>query len=467
AEDEIDLADLAAVLYRNRYLIIAGTLLVALAAAGYSWLQPKKFQTTTFIEIGQNLVDGTYQNVESPAAIKNRYEAAASSLTRTFEGNGPEGDLLFSPKEDLTVETPEEGNLLQAEITAPKSAASVRFMEALNRDLVQAHDRIFSQEKANLKNQIERQKLAIQKVDNQISEKKRNFKVKKLNIGNKISRIKEEINKTLNNKVAETQRKYEIKRIQRQNKISSIEGRITDLKNNRSNLKETIALLSEEQKDLEKRIQDAEELHQDLIKSKSEANQLANQDSAIGLMLFNSELMQIRRHLNTLRERALFEIPQRIADLRNQVKEVGTKIQNQKAELQKARTQLSQLEEQEKDELEAIQTQIRDKKAQLDKAKTKRKQLDADLKSAIEGLKAQKTEKRLQIQALNNQLDNRIVTHVTGEAQLSQEPVSNKFKLHIALGLVLGGFLSVFLAFIREFWRNNRKRIVREAEEGG
>lgn len=460
-EDEIDLADLAAVLYRNRFLIVAGALLVALAAAGYSWLQPKQYKATTFVEIGQNLVDGTYQNIETSAAIRNRYEAAASSLTRNFKGNGPEGDLLFSPNDGLTLETPEEGNILQAKLTAPKDAASVRFLEALNQDLIQAHDRIFSQEKAELESQIERTKLAIEKINNQIAEKKRNFQIKSINIDNKIGRIQDKIDKSLNNKIAQTKREFEVKRLQRRNKISSIEGQIQDLKNNRSNLKETISLLSEERNDLEKRIQEAEELQQDLIKSKSSANQLASPDSAIGLMLFNSELMQIRQHLNSLRERDLFKIPQRIADLRNQVKEVGTKIQNQKAELQKSRTQYNQLEDQKKDQLEAIQSQIRDKKADLEEARTKGKQLDADLKSAVDDLKAKKTEERLQIQALNNQLDNRIITQVTAEPEFSQDPVSNKLKLYTALGLVLGAFLSVFLAFLREFWTNNRDRIRR------
>lgn len=395
-EDEIDLADLAAVLYRNRYLIVVGTFLVALAAAGYSWLQPKEYQASTSLEIGQKLVDGTYQNVESPGAIRNRYEHAASSLTRTFEGKGPEGGLLFSPSKDLAIETPEEGNILGIELTAPQNSAAVGFLDALNQEVIKAHERIFSQEKADLRNQIRRLELDIKRTDNQVAEKERLFRIKK---------------------------------IEQKNKISRIQGEISNLETRQGTLREQLELLEEEKANLDQRIEGTQARYQQLSDSKRAADQSASAQEAIGLMLFSNEILRVQRYLEDLRNRSLFEIPNQKAKYQADLKEIGTKVQNKKANLDQARTELEQL--------------------------------DAELQSEIENLEAEKDEKLLQIEALNSQLSNMIVTQVTADPQLSDQPVNNQLKLYTALGLVLGAFLSVFLAFLREFWTNNRDRIRR------
>jgi hypothetical protein len=42
----------------------------------------------------------------------------------------------------------------------------------------------------------------------------------------------------------------------------------------------------------------------------------------------------------------------------------------------------------------------------------------------------------------------------------SDHPVEPNIKLIVALGLVTGVFLGIFMAFIREFWANNRDRIL-------
>ncbi|MFA9462544.1 Wzz/FepE/Etk N-terminal domain-containing protein [Thiohalorhabdus sp. Cl-TMA] len=50
-------------------------------------------------------------------------------------------------------------------------------------------------------------------------------------------------------------------------------------------------------------------------------------------------------------------------------------------------------------------------------------------------------------------------TEVVMEPTYSENPVAPSTRMIAALGLVLGGFMAVFLAFLVEFWVNNRDRI--------
>jgi len=401
-EDEIDLADLVAVLFRHRYLIVVITLLAILAATAYTWLQPKQYKVTTFVEIGQTLVDGAYKNIEPPQAIKNRYQASALSLARNFPGEGKDGGLRFSPKNDLTVNAPDSGNILQVELKTPRPSSAEQYLDRLNKKLIQAHSRIFSQEKEKIKNQISRLNLQIEQIDNQIAAKKRKFNIKK---------------------------------IAKKNQTTQIKGKIQNLRDQRDTLGEQLSLLKQEQKDLQDRIKKTQNRYRQLTDSKKAANHQASSQNAIGLMLFSNEIFQVQKYLEDIRNRLLFKIPKQRANFQEKLKALGTRIQNQKAD--------------------------------LDQAKTELKQLDAELKSSIDDLEAKKKEKRLQIQTFNKQLDNMIVTRVTAKPAFSSNAIAPNLKLNLALGLVLGAFFSIFLAFLREFWVANRGRITRKSEEGG
>jgi len=398
-EDEIDLADLVAVLFRNRYLIILLTLLTGLAGLGYSFLQTEKYEVSTFLEIGQSPNNGGYQNIQSPEAVKNRLQSVAQSLARDFSGNGPDGQLQFSPENSLQIEAPENGNILRLRLEAPKGSAALPFLEELNRSLIQSHNRIFMRKTDRIENQVEQKRLSLERIDS---------------------------------KIGDTKRRFEVKKIQQRNKITRIQGQIDNLQTRKATLSEQLSLLEEERSDLEKRVSETQARYEKLSQSKSAADATASNDSAISLMLFSNEILRIQRHLEDLRNRYLFKIPEQRAQLQANLKELGTKIENQKANLREAKTQLNQL--------------------------------DAERETAIANLRSDKEAKRLQIDALNNQRENMIVTKVTGPPEFSEGKTAPNTKLNVALALVLGGFLSVFLAFLREFWRTNRKQIVQDTE---
>jgi|GEM_PF-3145508 len=465
-EDEIDLADLAAVLYRNRYLIFLGTLLVTLLAAGYTLLQSKLYEATTFLEIGRIQVDETAQNIEPPQAVKDRLRSSAFSIARSFTGEGPNQSLRFSLEGDLSVNTPEGGNIVRVALTAPKGSVALPFLTELNRSVIEAHNRILSQSAEKLRNEIKSHELAIERTKNQIGNKERQFEIEKVQTSNEIAQLKQKIDKELQHQLAETKRTFQIKEIQAQNQVSNIERGIQNLQDQKARLQKIIDLLAEARQDLEKRIQNVEELHGRLLESKISANGRATADSAISLMLFNNELMEVRRHLESLRDRAVFGIPNRKVELEGELQGLGTKIQTKKAELKEAQTRLKQVDAELQGELEAIRADIQARRAELKQKQTQLQELDIELKSIVDDLEADNEEHRLQIQALNSRLKNRIVTQVAAEPQYSASAVAPNLKLNVALGLVLGGFMSVFAAFLMEFWRHNRSRIVRQWEQG-
>jgi uncharacterized protein involved in exopolysaccharide biosynthesis len=82
-----------------------------------------------------------------------------------------------------------------------------------------------------------------------------------------------------------------------------------------------------------------------------------------------------------------------------------------------------------------------------------------DLNSAISEQQARLAELQARRDALQP-------TQLLLEPRFSEGPVAPNRRLHLALGLVLGLFLSVFAAFVVEFWANNRARILAEAGDG-
>lgn len=415
-EDEISLVDLIGVLFRRKWIIIAGTLLLAVLAGGYAFIQTPKYTASSMLEIGQlsNPDEGGYEKIETSEAIKNRLQSLGQTVGRQLQQEldteDSEEKLGFSIKNDFRIELPEQGNIVNLEIEAPQSSHALGFLENLGGKLIKQHNRIFTQEKTSIQNQIQRLNIQNQNIDTDI--------------------------KDLKNQIKEIKRNYESKTGQKQNTIARITNTIDDLEEQKNFLQERIGLLEEERKDLKERVDLAEKRYSDFLNHKMEANDRAGQSAAIGLMLFTSELQQMRRYRDQMRDRLLFNIPEQISKLNTDLKELNSNIHNRKEELELENKLLSQLEPEMEDRIAKVQGQIQAKKNKQE-------------------------ENRLNINGLEVKLDNMIATQVLLEPVYSEEPVSPNIKLNAALGIVLGFFLSVFGAFLVEFWENNKELIVR------
>ncbi|MEF8794370.1 MAG: Wzz/FepE/Etk N-terminal domain-containing protein [Thiohalorhabdus sp.] len=156
AEDEIDLADLVAVLHRRRWLIAAVTVAVLLLGATYTFTTAPKFEYRSLLEVGQyqKQEGGDYQYVEDPQSAANRLDALAQTVyQKQSDQVGPEG-LKFSLSE-FQVESADNGGVLEVRTEAVAEAEVEDFLTTITNRLIQDHDRIFDVQRQEIRQRIQ------------------------------------------------------------------------------------------------------------------------------------------------------------------------------------------------------------------------------------------------------------------------------------------------------------------------
>lgn len=411
-DDEISLVDLAGVLIRRKWLVIAGPILLGILAAGYALMQPVEHMASSMIEIGQLYNSGGegYRKIETSNAIKNRLNSLGQTVglqlqQKLDKQESSEEKLGFSVAQDFKINIPEQGTIVNLEVKAPKSSYALDFLKEVENVLIKQHNRIFDQKKNLAQNDIQRLKIKNQNIETGIKE--------------------------LKNQIAEIKRKYENKIGEKENTIARLTNTIENLKAEKDFLHGRIQLLEAEKKDLKERIDSVQKRYDQFLKSKVQADNEANNAAAIGLMLFNSELQQMREYRDQLRDRLMFQIPEQINQLRTDLKNLNTNISNHQEELKLEKKKLAQLKPEMKDRIFDVQGQIQEKKNQ-------------------------QKENDLEIDGMEMKLNNMISTRVLQEPIYSRKPVSPNVKMFMALGIVLGFFLSIFGAFLVEFWETNK-----------
>jgi len=407
-EDEIDLADLFGVLYRRRVMIALTTVLFVVLAFGASQILTEKYNFSAILEIGKIMRGDNFVTVESPTAVSNKLTAFAKAVEGQMSEETEE--LGFLVKNDLDVDAPEDGNVVTVDLTAPESARdnALEFLSRINGEIIRDHSRIFDQLERSIQSEISKEEIEIQKLETGI--------------------------KNVQNKISELKRQYEEQVKQRQNVIKSLENTIENTQNQKEFSLEKISLLQQEKEGLAERIQEIEARYSRLLDSKLAANEEAKGTDAVGLMLFNSEIMQTQNYLSKLRDRLLLEIPEDISQLEVDIKG----FDNTLAELHEQKTL-------EQKRLANLQPELNEKIEELE--------------GQINVLKANQRERELNIEDAENRLKNMIKTNVIVEPRMSDEPVAPNVNLIVALGFVGGAFLAVFLAFMLDFWSRNKQKI--------
>jgi capsular polysaccharide biosynthesis protein len=485
AEDEIELADLAAVLFRWKWLIVGLTVVFALLTFAVTSMMTEKYKAVTMLEIGLFSTEDGYETVEAPKAIKNRVGSLAKAIGRQMardlpvSGEGPAVKLGFSVNKDLKIEVPDEGRVVSLELTAPMESEALAFLSATGERLIGDHNRIFDQHENHLINKIQHNEVSLREIDiqvnkilNHIAELKRQYEKMISEKKNRIALLNHSIQnlesnkKVLKEKINIALLNHSIQNLESNKKIlkekiniALLNHSIQNLESNKKVLKEKIKLLGQEKQDLELRIKEAEVRYDSLIKSKLGAIEQAGSGEAVGLMLFSNEVQHIQSYLTQLRDRLLFKIPENIAELENQIEKIDreiVEIRDQTA------LEITGLENQ----IEKIDREIVEIRDQTALEITRLEQLDPELeqkieesKGQIQSLENQKEKIRLEVNELKNRLENMIRTKVIMAPVFSADPASPNLKLNLALGLTAGFFVSVLLAFMLEFWRRNKQKI--------
>ena len=146
-EDEIDLVDLVAVLFRRRYLILAGTLLITLAAAAFAWLQPAQYRAETYLQVGRT--EAGY--LMEPKAVASQIQGLGQIVGQeVFSSEGPGLDLEQGWSADV-----QGGGIVRIRI--PETAQSERYLEflkTLNQRVIKDHEGLLEGERARLQTAI-------------------------------------------------------------------------------------------------------------------------------------------------------------------------------------------------------------------------------------------------------------------------------------------------------------------------
>ncbi|MFP4482805.1 MAG: Wzz/FepE/Etk N-terminal domain-containing protein [Thermovirgaceae bacterium] len=400
-EDEIDLADLFAVLYRRRKFIAIATVLFIILAFGMTKIMPKKFKAETMVEIGQVPIEGKYEKVESSDAVANRI----SSLVKltALEMSKETETLGFSIKEGLEVDVPKDGNVATIGLIVAEDATDkgLDFLSRVNDKLNQEYTHFFEQYKNEIRAEIASKKMEIRTVNSTIS-----------NLTEKIAKVKDQ---------------YENRMDAQRGRINELERTIQKAETRQEAIETDLESLQLEKEELSKKIQEVEERYSQLLQKGKESG---TGGTSAEMTLLNTETV----FLSQMRERLLVKIPQTIKELREELQTLDERIREARMKKEEETERLLTLSPERDEEIEKIQNQI------------------LELEESREQI-------AISMEQDQNKLDNLITTSVYANPRLSENPVSPNVKLIVALGFVGGLFLAVFLAFIAEFWSRNRQKI--------
>lgn len=172
ADDEIDLAELALIVWRRRRIVLAVMLLTLLVGAAFAFLLPRAYEYKAVIEIGtQTLLDADGGQKIAPledsgtvlSKVKDAYIPAA--IAEAIRENGS----LTRMKIDASV--PKGAAVVTLSAKAPKPLESVYLgvMSAAAQKLIADHAPIIEAKKIDLRLAIERKRAEIDDLDRQIA----------------------------------------------------------------------------------------------------------------------------------------------------------------------------------------------------------------------------------------------------------------------------------------------------------
>ncbi len=412
AEDEIDLADLFKVLFRRKWLIIGLTVLTTLLAMGAAATLPKKFNVSALMEIGTLAIEN---NEVKMIASPHKTIAALKKYGRIVEAkmqNAPEAEkqgLDFSTTDDVHIKSTKDGRQLSIDIKTSKGSEAVSFINQVVDAVKNEHRQLISHKKKLIDQQIRQKKTSILEIDHKIMGLKNNIK--------------------------DLERAEETKKVDISNAIAGLENKILNLQSGKKSFDRQISDLKKEKMDLAKLIKETENRYFKLLDSKFDFNSQAKDAGAVEILFYRGEIQRIQTDLAKLRQRFMLTIPSQISQIQTDLMALSTQKLDIEADINLKRLQLKQLKPETDDKIESI-------KREIDSLMNNRQNLIIEQKELEEG-KLQMTD-----------------TDFVLKPEISQKPVSPKPRLIISLGFTAGLFFAIISAFLLEFWRNNREKIL-------
>jgi len=123
ANDEIDLVDLFLIIWKRKWMIVAVTLLVSVAAAGISLVLPAVYRVVTILEPGK---DAEGKLVENPQSIRENIISGAYNQVIAEATNLPLAEIPI-----FNVSVPKQTDLVKISVDSSKPEISIIVLKAL------------------------------------------------------------------------------------------------------------------------------------------------------------------------------------------------------------------------------------------------------------------------------------------------------------------------------------------------
>ncbi len=198
-EDEIELIDIFRVIWKWKYLIVAGTLFCMIAAALVSSLMAKTYKISMILEPGFLKIqeDGGRISVDSPNNIKALIESGAFDINilesiRNSNNNYVLNSLRFK------VDIPKGSETIKIMYETSDEELGVRVLKRLGGFLQKKYDELVQYSKKEYEKQVALKRTEIEDVEAQIQSEKKRIK----NFQNRINELRSKMELIKNNSQA-------------------------------------------------------------------------------------------------------------------------------------------------------------------------------------------------------------------------------------------------------------------------
>lgn len=420
--EDLDLVDVGLTVWHHRWVaLVAGALIIA---AGVAWVVafPVKYEYSTTIEIGSQLVGGRLQPLESneAAAVKLENTYVPEARRRHANANGMNGGV---PR--IKVMSPSNSDLVVLISTGSVQGSEkhIELHEHASQALITDHKRITSVIRADLDRQLRQAEIEMRELQDPET-----LRAKLAPKETDLARTRSELESL------EDERVFAVKRKRLENALAAERTRLDELEQETELVQTELGQIDRRRELLELEIADL----RDFIAGAREQRAAAAADTgdasaAMSLLLFGSEIRQAEERISSLSERLFVELPYEERKLNADLSGLENERALQQERIEEARLELDELEAEHERAVTAKQPEVSEIESSLLK-------LSADHKRAID-------RKLTQIDALQVQLDNLRETRRVLPPQRSPNPsgISKSSKL------ILSMMLAVFAALIAVF----------------
>lgn len=447
-DDEIDLVELVAILWRRRWLMVGVFAVIVGLAIAYCFIATPKYEITAQLSPGITGLDdkGNPVHAWSPKDLENWFsqEGYLEAIL------GVLGEDVGLP--ELKASNIRQSNVVNVSFYWPDAKQGKQLLESVidfltqrgnksiqqligNRRAIQ--DRIFQLEKDKELIPIERGRL-----EDEVLKTQQKFVVDKQSLERDILKLAKDLEQ-----IPIEQTRIDNQIAKANNQIKVLNTKLSSLANNKTLAKEAVS-------EIKKRIDGVNRNTEELMRLRQ--NTLTGNSDELALLMYSNIIQQNISFAMSLQTR-----------IENLEKEMNRYIDEESArakEIDDIKIEIEDLKVKRDEELamkkEQIEKNILKLRAEL--AKTSK---DAEIK--IEELKIKRNKEltmkadKLQenIETLQTRLSTLTPLEVNQPPFSSPEPVKPSKRKIVALAIVLAGFLAVLTAFIKEFWIKNRERV--------